>query len=126
MASGKKSRKRPARRSLAEDIDTNAKAVLFAHSVAASAQDGAKDAIFRCIVAAFDNQGLTHITGLADRVVWQRIPDDVADELARLIRACVRGAVSDPGDLSGPFAVLKAHDRVTTVAELVDGISELL
>jgi len=111
---------------LAESIDTDAKAVLFAHSVAATPTDPKKDAIFKCIVAAFDNAGLTHITSLADKIVWQIIPDPIIKQLGLSIRKCVTQSVGDPGDLVGTFKILKAHNRVMTVGDLVDGIAELL
>lgn len=112
--------------SIATDIDTDSKAILFAHSAAAPSTAAQKDAIFRCIVAAFDKAGLTHISSMADQIVWQTIPPAVVDQLATEIRACVAQNVSDPGDLIGSFRILKAHNRVMSVGDLVAGISELL
>jgi len=119
-------KKQKSKNPLAVSINTDAKAVLFAHSVAATSADPKKDSIFKCVVAAFDNAGLTHITSLADSIVWQVIPDGVIKQLGQSIRNCVTKNVADPGDLVGPFAVLKSQNRVMTVGDLVDGIAELV
>jgi hypothetical protein len=119
-------KKKKKKQHLADAIDTDAKAILFAHSLPASLADSSKDRIFQCIVNAFDNQGLKHISSMADQIVWGLIPQAVVQNLGQAIRGCVRTAIKDPGDLIGPFSILRTNNRVMSVGDLVDGINELV
>lgn len=122
MASKKGSSKSPA--TLKKNVSAAAKAILFANS---TAEDPLKKNIFQCVVQAFANAGLNSIDSPTDTIVWRTItPDSVVVQIGDDTRNCLVGKGHDCPDLAGLFLILNERERVTTVAQLVDIIAEII
>jgi hypothetical protein len=101
----------------------SATTTLLAASTSATAMDATHDRIFQCIVAAFDDAGLKHISSPMVKIVWQVIPDDVITQIGDSITDCLGAGTLE---LAPALQNLKNQNKVTVVSDLVDGIAEVL
>ena len=129
MATTKKgsSKKKSSSKSKSTDeaMQANATATLMAVSSDATAEDTTNNKIFTCIVQAFDDQGLNHISDQQARIVWADIDDGVIVKLGDDVTECLAGKGIDVPELAGPFMNLKTANKVTVVADLVTAIGKL-
>jgi hypothetical protein len=104
----------------------DAKAALMAVSTTAAPDDAKKEAIFACIVATFDAQGLNHINDKQARIVWTTIDDAVIVALGDGTTNCInaKGLACTP--LAPAFQNLKNMGQVTVVNDLIAGIAVLV
>lgn len=122
MASKKGPPQSPA--TLKKNVTAAAKAILFANS---TAEDTLTKNIFRCVVQAFANAGLNSVDSPTDTIVWRTIsPDSVVVQIGDDTRSCLVNKGHDCPDLAGLFLILKERERVTTVAQLVDIIAQII
>jgi len=103
----------------------DATAALMAVSSDATAADSANNAIFQCIVAAFDKEGLNHINNQQAKIVWPDIDDGVIVKLGDDVTSCLAGKGIDVPELAGPFMNLKTGNKTTVVSDLVTAIGKL-
>jgi hypothetical protein len=112
--------------SLDEAAEANdATAALMAVSSDATSADTMNNRIFTCIVQAFDDQGLNHISDQQAKIVWVDIEDDVIVKLGDGVTECLAGKGIDVPELAGPFTNLKTANKITVVADLVTAIGKL-
>jgi hypothetical protein len=92
----------------------------------AAQPDPREQAILGCIQNAFGDAGLTPITSPLDNINWAQIPKDVRNDIADSLETCISQQIKPIGDLSGPLAVLAAHEPVMSVADLISDLIALL
>jgi hypothetical protein len=83
------------------------------------------DTIYLCLVAAFDNEGLEHISSESDRIVWGDMPQEVVVALGNSVTDCLAASGIDVPELAGAFDSLRAGNQVTSVGDLVATIAQL-
>lgn len=82
------------------------------------------DSIRECVGGALSAAGLPGEIGYEDKIVWGTLPDDVIVRLAAGVTSCLRREGYELPPLGTPFQLLKAENRVTSVAEIVDAIAK--
>ena len=94
----------------------------------ATAADTKQDAILGCIVKVFTDVGLPHISAPNVKIVWATLndPDDVIDQLGNGIRDCITGKGFQCEGLAGLFQILHDTNKMTTVAQLVAILTNLV
>jgi hypothetical protein len=98
---------------------------LMAVSTTATADDSLHNTIFHCVVMAFDEEGLHHISSEAAKIVWIDIPDDVIVKLGDDVTDCLAGNGIQVPELATAFDALKTSNQVTVVGDLVSVIAQL-
>lgn len=89
------------------------------------ANSSTTDAIYLCLVAAFDREGLDHINSQSSRIVWGDIPQDVAVSLGDDVTDCLTEKGIDVPELATTFDALRSSSQVTVVSDLVAAIAEM-
>jgi len=89
------------------------------------ASNDTNDTIYRCVVAAFDGQGLNHIKSESAKIVWGDIPQDVVVALGNDVTDCLSSKGIDVPELAGAFDSLRSDNQVTVVSDLVATIAQL-
>lgn len=127
-AKGSKAKaKKPAKKmALAKAVKAkNVTAALMAVSKTATAADSSSNAIFQCIVGAFDQEGLNHISSPTAKIVWMDIPDPVIVKLGHDVTNCLASQGIQVPSLGGAFDDLKDSNQVTVVSDLIAVIEQL-
>lgn len=113
---------KPKTKQVAPPLDSEHSAIrilALANSTPATSEEEKQDAIYRCAVAAFDKEGLNHISSPDMKVVWSLIDGPIVTSLGDDIRSCLTAKGYQVSDLATVFAVLKSENRVTLVRDLV-------
>jgi hypothetical protein len=100
-------------------------AALMAVSTPATAADSKENTIFQCIVTAFDQEGLHHISSQTAKIVWGDIPQDVVVSLGDEVTDCLSGKGIDVPELATAFDALRSSNQVTVVSDLVAVIAQM-